>query len=163
MGPILRYCYSAFGGTYEKHENFSHDSWFPVRDSVFRSFIIIVTAELVLLSCTCPKEGAEISLIWSYEQSRDSLATGWTIVVLGFDSRRGLGIFLFTTASRTVLRLTQPPIQWIPGALSLGVKRPGREADHAPPSSAEVKNKWSYTSPNTPSWCGAWLSTGYKN
>jgi hypothetical protein len=34
---------------------------------------------------------------------------------------------------------TQPPIQWVPGALSLGVKRPGREADHSPPSSAEVK------------------------
>jgi hypothetical protein len=27
-----------------------------------------------------------------------------------------------------------------------GVKRPGREADHPPPSSAEVKNAWSYTS-----------------
>jgi hypothetical protein len=38
---------------------------------------------------------------------------------------------------------TQPPIQWIPGALSLGVKRPGREADHSPPSSAEGKNVWS--------------------
>jgi hypothetical protein len=34
---------------------------------------------------------------------------------------------------------TQPRIQWLPGALSLGVKRPGREADHSPPSSAEVK------------------------
>jgi hypothetical protein len=30
-------------------------------------------------------------------------------------------------------------IQWLPGALSLGVKRPGREADSSPPSSAEVK------------------------
>jgi hypothetical protein len=28
----------------------------------------------------------------------------------------------------------------------LGVKRSGREADHSPPSSAEVKNAWSYTS-----------------
>jgi hypothetical protein len=46
---------------------------------------------------------------------------------------------------------TQPPIQWVPGALSLGVKRPGREADHSPPSSAEVKNAWSYTS--TPPIC----------
>jgi hypothetical protein len=27
-----------------------------------------------------------------------------------------------------------------------GVQRPGREADHSPPSSAEVKNAWSYTS-----------------
>jgi hypothetical protein len=26
-----------------------------------------------------------------------------------------------------------------------GVRRPGREADHSPPCSAEVKNAWSYT------------------
>jgi hypothetical protein len=37
-----------------------------------------------------------------------------------------------------VLGPTQPPIQWVPGALSLGVKRPRREADHSHPSSAEV-------------------------
>jgi len=54
--------------------------------------------------------------------------------------------------------LTQPPIQWVTGALSPGVKRPDREADHSPPSTAEVKNAWSYTS--TPqlrmsSWRGA--------
>jgi len=36
-----------------------------------------------------------------------------------------------------------------------GVKRPGREADHSPPPSAEVKNAWSYTS--TPLWYGAQL------
>jgi hypothetical protein len=41
---------------------------------------------------------------------------------------------------------TQPPLQWVPGALSLGVKRPECEADHSPPSSAEVKNVRSYTS-----------------
>jgi hypothetical protein len=57
----------------------------------------------------------------------------------------GLGIFLFTTASRMALKPTQPPIQWIPGALSLGIKRPGRETGHSPPFSAEVKNAWSYT------------------
>jgi hypothetical protein len=39
---------------------------------------------------------------------------------------------------------------------SLEVKRPGREADHSPPSNAEVKNAWSYIS--TPqyvfmAWC----------
>jgi hypothetical protein len=58
----------------------------------------------------------------------------------------GAGNFLFTTASRTALGPTQPPIQWVPGALFLGVKRPGREADHSLPSSAEVKNAWNYTS-----------------
>jgi hypothetical protein len=41
--------------------------------------------------------------------------------------------------SRTALGPTQPPIQWVPGAYSLGVKRPGREAEHSPSSRAEVK------------------------
>jgi hypothetical protein len=57
----------------------------------------------------------------------------------GFDSRQGLGIFLSTMISRPALRPTQPPIQWVPWALSLGVKRLVREANHSPPSSAEVK------------------------
>jgi hypothetical protein len=73
-------------------------------------------------------------------------ATGWTIGVLGFDSRLGLGILPFTTASRMALGPTQPPTQWVSGALSLEVKRPGPKTDHSPPSSAEVKNAWSYTS-----------------
>jgi len=30
--------------------------------------------------------------------------------------------------------------------ISLGIKRPGLEADHSPPSNVEVKNVWSYTS-----------------
>jgi hypothetical protein len=84
---------------------------------------------------------------------------GWTIGVLGFDSRWGLGIFLFTTSSRAALGLTQHPIQWVAGALSLGLKRPEREADHSPPSNAEV-NEWVELylhSPNTPSWRGAQL------
>jgi hypothetical protein len=59
-------------------------------------------------------------------KSRDS-SVG-IVGVLGFDSWRGLGIFLFTTASRTALGPTQPPIQWVPEILSLGVKRPVREA-----------------------------------
>jgi hypothetical protein len=47
--------------------------------------------------------------------------------------------FLFSTSSRPVLGLTQPPIQWVTGALSPGVKRPGRESDYSPPTSVEVK------------------------
>jgi hypothetical protein len=77
-------------------------------------------------------------------KSRDSSVgiawtTGWAIEVVGFDSRRGLGIFLFTIASRTVVGPTQPPIQRVLGAFSLEVKRPGLEADHSPQSSTEVK------------------------
>jgi hypothetical protein len=42
------------------------------------------------------------------------------------------------------------------GALSFRIKLPGREADHSPPSSAEVKKAWNHTS--TPqyvfmAWC----------
>jgi hypothetical protein len=40
---------------------------------------------------------------------------------------------------------TQPPIQWVQGALSPEVKRQGREADHSPPTSAEVKKICIYT------------------
>jgi hypothetical protein len=79
-------------------------------------------------------------------QSVQRWATGLTIGVLGFGSRRGLGIFLFTTASRTALGSTQPPIQWVTGALSLGVKRPGVKLTthlHLVPRS---KDEWNYTS-----------------
>jgi hypothetical protein len=47
----------------------------------------------------------------------------------------------FFTASRSALRPIQPPIQWVQGTHSLGVKRPGREADHSPPSNAEGQEK----------------------
>jgi hypothetical protein len=69
----------------------------------------------------------------------------------------------FHQQSRPSVEPTQPPIQWVPGALSPGVKRPGREADRSPPSTAEVKKKWSYTSitPYVPmTWCI--ISTRYK-
>jgi hypothetical protein len=41
----------------------------------------------------------------------------------------------------------------------MGIKRPGREADHLPPSSAEVKEcvELRLHYPNTPSWRGAQL------
>jgi hypothetical protein len=73
------------------------------------------------------------------------------------------GIFVFTTVSRPILGPTPSPIQLVPGAPSLGVKRPGCEADHSPPSSAELKNAWSYTS--TPqytfmAWCLVKKGTG---
>jgi hypothetical protein len=55
-------------------------------------------------------------------------------------------IFLFFTSSRPALASAQPPIQWVPGALAPGVKRPGREVDHSPSTSAEVKKMWICTS-----------------
>jgi hypothetical protein len=70
------------------------------------------------------------------------LRAGW-----GFDSRQGLGIFLFITLSTQALGPTQPTIEWLPVAVFLGVKRLGRESDHLSPSIAKVENVWSYTSP----------------
>jgi len=69
------------------------------------------------------------------------LATRWNIRCRGLDSRRRLGILVFSIASGRV---------WCPPSLLFdgywGLFFWGREADHSPPSSAEVKNGWIYTS-----------------
>jgi hypothetical protein len=85
------------------------------------------------------------------------IALGYGLHDRGFESRQGLGIYLFTTASRPALGPTQPPVQWVTGALSLEIKRPERETDHSPPPSAEVKNARSYTS-TLPVRLKAWCS-----
>jgi hypothetical protein len=59
-----------------------------------------------------------------------------------FTSRQGLGLFILSVSS-PALGPTQPPLQWVPGALSPWVKRPGSEADRSPSSRAEVNNTWS--------------------
>jgi hypothetical protein len=46
-------------------------------------------------------------------------------------------IFPPSPQSANCLWLDQPPIQWVQ-ILSLRAKRPGRKADHLPPSSTEV-------------------------
>jgi hypothetical protein len=74
------------------------------------------------------------------------LCLGYGLNDRGSIPSRGRDSFLFATASRSSLGSTQPTVCLVPGALSVGVKRPGREADHLPPSSAEVKNALSYTS-----------------
>jgi hypothetical protein len=75
-----------------------------------------------------------------------------------FESREGLGIFLLITASRKAVGPTQPPIQWVSGALYVGLKRLGRKADNSLASSADVTNTSTYTSTppiHTPSRRGA--------
>jgi hypothetical protein len=84
----------------------------------------------------------------------------WAWILSLWFIKWGLEFFLFTTTSRTALGPTQPPIQLVPGSLSLEVKRPGREADHSLPSAAEVKE--CPHSPNTPSWRGAQLEEKHK-
>jgi hypothetical protein len=90
-----------------------------------------------------------VSIRWRWKGRNSSVG-----IVLGYwlDDRvvgvrfpAGLGIFLFDTVSGPALGPTQPPIQWVSLALSLGLKQPGCEVDHSLPSSAEVKNAWGYT------------------
>jgi hypothetical protein len=59
----------------------------------------------------------------------------------GFYRRQRQETFPLTSVSRPARRPTQPPVQWVPGVLSRGKARPGRDADHSPPSSAEFRNK----------------------
>jgi hypothetical protein len=54
--------------------------------------------------------------------------------------------FLLAAMSRLALGPAQHPIEWVPGAVTPGAKRPGRETDHSPPFNAKVKNVWNYTS-----------------
>jgi hypothetical protein len=88
------------------------------------------------------------------------LRSGWS----GVRIPAGVGNFSLPTASRPALGPTHPPIQWVLGALSPGVKRPGRESDHSPPTSAEVKEwveLYLYFH-NTPAWCDAQLKAQGK-
>jgi hypothetical protein len=96
---------------------------------------------------------------WCLRDSAVGIPTSY-----GLD-KRGVGVrvpvgsknFLFSsTSSRPVLGPIQHPIQWVPGALTPGVKRQRREADNSPPATAEVKKICIYTSTSrTPSWSSA--------
>jgi hypothetical protein len=74
-----------------------------------------------------------IGYVVIYNELRNTEWTGRP----GFDPRQRQRIFLPVSASRPTLGPTQPLIQWVPG----GKSWPGRDADHSPPSSAEVKNE----------------------
>jgi hypothetical protein len=56
-------------------------------------------------------------------QSAQCVATGWTTGRSSFDPRQRQEIFPVGSVSRPTLGPTQPPVQWVPGILSPGVKR----------------------------------------
>ena len=84
---------------------------------------------------------------------RDSsvgITTGYGLDGPGIESRWGRD---FPHPYRPAQRPTQPPVQWVPG-LSPGVKRPGRSADHLPPSKCRGQERVGLClySPSGPSW-----------
>jgi len=73
----------------------------------------------------------------------------------GFDSRQEL------SSLRYRVQTDPGSYPMDTGALCQGIKQPGREADHSPPFSTEVKNVWRNTSsPLKSSWRSTNLSTG---
>jgi hypothetical protein len=66
-------------------------------------------------------------------QSVGRLAMGWITEGSEFEN------VLFSKYFRPAMVHTEPPAHWVRGVHSSGVKRPVREADHSPPTSAEVK------------------------
>jgi hypothetical protein len=55
-------------------------------------------------------------------------------------------IILLSTLCSLVLGPTQPPMQCVRELFPPWLKRPVSEAKQSPPTSAEVKNTWNYTS-----------------
>jgi hypothetical protein len=107
-------------------------------------------AEVLGLMCRVLLK-VQISFSWmtTRRRSQDSSVNTETRLQarrLGFISRQEQWRDSFPTASRPALGPTQLPVYWVPGSISLGTKRPKREVKHSPPSSAEDKNAWSYTS-----------------
>jgi hypothetical protein len=78
---------------------------------------------------------------WYYSAShcRDCLKS-----VSTFDVFRSRSVYLndLLTSYRPALGPTQPPLPWVQWAVSPGVKQLGRESNHSPPSSAEVKKRF---------------------
>jgi hypothetical protein len=80
------------------------------------------------------------------DHSRDSAVgteTGYRLDNKGWCTGR-VKNFAPWTSSTPALEPTQPPIKCVPGVLSEGGERQGRDADHLPPTSAEFKKMWIY-------------------
>jgi hypothetical protein len=60
------------------------------------------------------------------------IATGYGLEDRGVGVRVRVGSRIFSASSNQALGSTQPPIQWVLGTISPGVKRKGSEADHSP-------------------------------
>jgi hypothetical protein len=96
----------------------------------------------ILASCLCPFYLPIITGSGIAQRYSSELRAGWA----GVRIPAGAGNFVHHRCIQTGSGTYPAPIQWILGSLSLGVKRPGREADNTHPSGADIKKACSYTS-----------------
>jgi hypothetical protein len=108
----------------------------------FKFIIVLQFSKLVSWNIRAHRGGNLFNhFIYSVGSSDGAVCTlEWTF---GFFKRRRISSLAellpfsqegLLSVELVVVGPTQPFIQWVPGALSLGVKRPGREANHSPPS-----------------------------
>jgi hypothetical protein len=74
-----------------------------------------------------------IFIFYSQQRSWDSsvgIETGCGLDERGVGVRVPIASIIFSTSSRLALGSTQPPIQWVPGALNLGVNQQGNLTTH---------------------------------
>jgi hypothetical protein len=95
----------------------------------------------------------KIKILHCRESNNDTCANKFTTLIPG-KCRDFAPLRSLETRSRT----HPVSIQLVPGALFLELKLPGREADHSPPASAEVKNGGDILPlPDTSSWHSAYF------
>jgi hypothetical protein len=108
-------------------------------NTIYLSFItkIVQSCGMMVLSCLVVCSAAviyfcrQVKAILVYLRCDAGSQPGSSVSIVsgyGLDDRgsipsRGKMIFPLATVSRPALGPTQPPIQWVPGALSLGLKR----------------------------------------
>jgi hypothetical protein len=102
-------------------------------------FLYIYVPELYIYNGRCDTVVGVVAVLWA----------GWSGVQFPVEAGE---VFLLSKMSRPALGPTQLPVQWVTRVFILlegggGVKWPGHVAERSPPSRAEDKSEWSFTSP----------------
>jgi hypothetical protein len=108
---------------------------------VFLAWCLVKTRHIYVFRSLAESSMWIMTILTNSQRISVSTVTRLWFLGPGFVSRQKKNFFLFSTVSKTAVEPTQSPMKWV-----LEVTVLGCEADHSPPSRAEVKNAWRYTS-----------------